>query len=150
MSFKADMTGAADPATALARRLQEDPCSVPGACSNFTDVAPVLVSATPIQSASVEYNVYEYTPGLLLMRSTYKVDGTATDIASVFDTAAGTRLSCTSVLVQGSRQYSCSITASTAEALQLVATAPNMAKVTVPLVQTVSYSGPGETCYTVP
>jgi hypothetical protein len=140
------MTGAATPATALAQKLEQDPCSVPGTCSNFTYVAPVLVLATPIQSVSVEYSVYDYKPALLLIKSTYKVDGVSTDIASVFDTAAGSRLSCTSELVQGSRRYSCNITASTAEALQLVATAPNMAKVTEPLVQTVAYSGPGEAC----
>jgi hypothetical protein len=138
------MTGAADPATGLARKIQDNPCSIPGACTNFTDAAPVMVSATPIQSANVVYDMYEYVPGALKIKSTYKVDGTIVDMTSVFDTAAGTRVPCTSVLAQGSRLYTCNITVVTAARLQLTATAPNVAKVTEPLVQVVSYTSAGE------
>jgi hypothetical protein len=138
------MTGAPDPAASLARKLQEDPCSVPGACTNFTNPATVLVLATPIQSARVEYAVLEYAPGVLKIKSTYRVDDSVVDMTSLFDTTAGTTVPCTSVLAQGSRLYTCNITASTAEGLQLTATAPNVAKVTEPLVQVVSYTGAGE------
>lgn len=144
LSFKADMTGAPGPALALAQTIQEAPCNIPNACNNFTDVTPVVASAVPIVTAGMDVYAYAYAYGALKIKVSYTIDGVVADVPAIISTPSGTRVSCSSIFILDHRLYTCNVNADTIDGLDLVATAPNAAEVTKPLVQAIPYIGPGE------